>query len=168
MSSKRASAVAAPRLLRQYAPVFAALSDETRLSLLATFERGSSLLDLAIDRGLEDEPAGHYKTPACAGKRRPRPGRNGWPRVPVRTRAAAVGRGQGLSRSRLEAMGPSTSPTKEVGGNRRLGVAENSTNRRCPCSFCQPVIRQSSLLGEIRTHLLCRATAPVAAWIHSI
>lgn len=34
MSSKRARAVAAPRLLRRYAPVFAALSDETRLSLL--------------------------------------------------------------------------------------------------------------------------------------
>jgi DNA-binding transcriptional ArsR family regulator len=35
MSSKRARAVAAPRLLRQFVPVFAALSDETRLSLLA-------------------------------------------------------------------------------------------------------------------------------------
>jgi DNA-binding transcriptional ArsR family regulator len=34
MSSKRASAVAAPRLLRRHAPIFAALSDETRLSLL--------------------------------------------------------------------------------------------------------------------------------------
>jgi DNA-binding transcriptional ArsR family regulator len=35
MSSKRVRAVAAPRLLRQFVPVFAALSDETRLSLLA-------------------------------------------------------------------------------------------------------------------------------------
>ena len=35
MSSKRARAVAAPRLLRQYVPVFAALSDETRLLLVA-------------------------------------------------------------------------------------------------------------------------------------
>ncbi len=35
MSSKRANAVASPRLLRQYVAVFAALSDETRLSLLA-------------------------------------------------------------------------------------------------------------------------------------
>lgn len=34
MSGKQASAVAAPRLLRRYAPVFAALSDETRLSLV--------------------------------------------------------------------------------------------------------------------------------------
>jgi DNA-binding transcriptional ArsR family regulator len=34
MSGKRASAIAAPRVLRQYVPVFAALSDETRLSLL--------------------------------------------------------------------------------------------------------------------------------------
>lgn len=35
MSNKRASAIAAPRLLRHYVAVFAALSDETRLSLLA-------------------------------------------------------------------------------------------------------------------------------------
>lgn len=35
MSSKRASAVVAPRLLRQYVAIFAALSDETRLSLVA-------------------------------------------------------------------------------------------------------------------------------------
>lgn len=34
MSSKRASAIGAPRLLRRYVPVFAALSDETRLSLV--------------------------------------------------------------------------------------------------------------------------------------
>ncbi len=40
MSSKRANAVATPRLLRQHAPVFAALSDETRLSLLATLSAG--------------------------------------------------------------------------------------------------------------------------------
>jgi DNA-binding transcriptional ArsR family regulator len=40
MSGKRASAVADPRLLRQHAPVFAALSDETRLSLLATLSAG--------------------------------------------------------------------------------------------------------------------------------
>jgi DNA-binding transcriptional ArsR family regulator len=40
MSSKRASAVVDPRLLRQHAPVFAALSDETRLSLLATLSAG--------------------------------------------------------------------------------------------------------------------------------
>jgi DNA-binding transcriptional ArsR family regulator len=40
MSGKRASAVAAPRLLRQYVPVFAALSDATRLSLLATLSAG--------------------------------------------------------------------------------------------------------------------------------
>src|SRR5450432_3432418 len=40
MSGKRASAVAAPRLLRRHAPVFAALSDETRLSLLATLSAG--------------------------------------------------------------------------------------------------------------------------------
>jgi len=41
MSGKRARAVAAPRLLRQFAPVFAALSDETRLSLLATLSAGA-------------------------------------------------------------------------------------------------------------------------------
>jgi DNA-binding transcriptional ArsR family regulator len=35
MSSKRASVLVTPRLLRQYVAVFAALSDETRLSLLA-------------------------------------------------------------------------------------------------------------------------------------
>jgi DNA-binding transcriptional ArsR family regulator len=35
MSSKRANALTAPRLLRQYVAVFAALSDETRLALLA-------------------------------------------------------------------------------------------------------------------------------------
>jgi DNA-binding transcriptional ArsR family regulator len=35
MSSKRASAIATPRLLRQYVAIFTALSDETRLSLLA-------------------------------------------------------------------------------------------------------------------------------------
>ena len=40
MSRKRASAVADPRLLRRYAPVFTALSDETRLSLLATLSAG--------------------------------------------------------------------------------------------------------------------------------
>ncbi len=40
MSRKRASAVADPRLLRRHAPVFAALSDETRLSLLATLSAG--------------------------------------------------------------------------------------------------------------------------------
>lgn len=40
MSRKRASAVADPRLLRQHAPVFAALSDETRLSLLAALSAG--------------------------------------------------------------------------------------------------------------------------------
>ena len=34
MSNQRASAVAAPRLLRRYVAVFAALSDETRLSLV--------------------------------------------------------------------------------------------------------------------------------------
>ena len=40
MSSKGASAVANPRLFREHAPVFAALSDETRLSLLATLSAG--------------------------------------------------------------------------------------------------------------------------------
>ena len=40
MSGKRANAVADPRLLRRHAPVFAALSDETRLSLLATLSAG--------------------------------------------------------------------------------------------------------------------------------
>jgi DNA-binding transcriptional ArsR family regulator len=40
MSSKRTSAVADARLFRQHAPVFAALSDETRLSLLATLSAG--------------------------------------------------------------------------------------------------------------------------------
>jgi DNA-binding transcriptional ArsR family regulator len=40
MSSKRASAVADPRLLRQHAPVFAALSDETRLLLVAKLSDG--------------------------------------------------------------------------------------------------------------------------------
>jgi DNA-binding transcriptional ArsR family regulator len=40
MSGKRASAVADPRLVRRHAPVFAALSDETRLSLLATLSAG--------------------------------------------------------------------------------------------------------------------------------
>ncbi|MEY2494940.1 MAG: hypothetical protein QOJ45_1432 [Verrucomicrobiota bacterium] len=34
MSGKRASAIISPRLLRQYVPVFAALSDETRLLLV--------------------------------------------------------------------------------------------------------------------------------------
>lgn len=40
MSSKRARSVADPRLLHRHAPVFAALSDETRLSLLATLSAG--------------------------------------------------------------------------------------------------------------------------------
>lgn len=40
MSRKRASAVADPRLFRQHAPVFAALSDQTRLSLVATLSAG--------------------------------------------------------------------------------------------------------------------------------
>jgi DNA-binding transcriptional ArsR family regulator len=40
MSSKRANAVADPRLLRRHAPAFAALSDETRLSLLAALSAG--------------------------------------------------------------------------------------------------------------------------------
>lgn len=40
MSRKRASAAADLRLFRQHAPVFAALSDETRLSLLATLSAG--------------------------------------------------------------------------------------------------------------------------------
>jgi len=40
MSRNRASVVADPRLFRQHAPVFAALSDETRLSLLATLSAG--------------------------------------------------------------------------------------------------------------------------------
>lgn len=40
MSSKRASAVADQPLFRRHAPVFAALSDETRLSLLATLSAG--------------------------------------------------------------------------------------------------------------------------------
>ena len=40
MSSKRAKAIADPRAVRQHAPVFAALSDETRLSLLATLSAG--------------------------------------------------------------------------------------------------------------------------------
>ncbi|MEY2565190.1 MAG: hypothetical protein QOH88_3383 [Verrucomicrobiota bacterium] len=34
MSSKRARGVATPRRLRQFVPIFAALSDETRLSLV--------------------------------------------------------------------------------------------------------------------------------------
>ena len=51
MSSKRASAVAAPRLLRQYVAVFAALSDETRLSLLARLIDGvpCSISQLTVD-----------------------------------------------------------------------------------------------------------------------
>jgi DNA-binding transcriptional ArsR family regulator len=51
MSRKRASAVAAPRLLRQYVAVFAALSDETRLSLLATLSAGvpCSISQLSAD-----------------------------------------------------------------------------------------------------------------------
>ena len=40
MSGRRTNAVADPRLLRRHAPVFAALSDETRLSLLATLSAG--------------------------------------------------------------------------------------------------------------------------------
>ena len=35
MSSKQARAAATPRRLRQFVPIFAALSDETRLSLVA-------------------------------------------------------------------------------------------------------------------------------------
>ena len=40
MSRKRPNAVAEPRLPGRHAPVFAALSDETRLSLLATLSAG--------------------------------------------------------------------------------------------------------------------------------
>lgn len=40
MSRKRARSVADPRVFRQHAPVFAALSDETRLSLLAALSAG--------------------------------------------------------------------------------------------------------------------------------
>lgn len=51
MSSKRASAIADRRLLRQHVPVFAALSDETRLSLLATLSAGvpCSISQLSAD-----------------------------------------------------------------------------------------------------------------------
>ena len=51
MSRKRARAVAAPRLLRQYVAVFAALSDETRLSLLARLIDGvpCSISQLTVD-----------------------------------------------------------------------------------------------------------------------
>jgi DNA-binding transcriptional ArsR family regulator len=40
MSNKRARPIADPGLFRQHAPVFTALSDETRLSLLATLSAG--------------------------------------------------------------------------------------------------------------------------------
>jgi DNA-binding transcriptional ArsR family regulator len=51
MSSKRASVVADARLFRRHAPVFAALSDETRLSLLATLSAGvpRSISQLSLD-----------------------------------------------------------------------------------------------------------------------
>lgn len=51
MSSKSASAVADRRLLRRHAQVFAALSDETRLSLLATLSGGvpCSISQLSMD-----------------------------------------------------------------------------------------------------------------------
>jgi DNA-binding transcriptional ArsR family regulator len=51
MSSKRVNALAAPRLLRQYVAIFAALSDETRLSLLARLIDGvpSSISQLTED-----------------------------------------------------------------------------------------------------------------------
>jgi DNA-binding transcriptional ArsR family regulator len=51
MSGKRASTIGDPRRLRRHAPVFAALSDETRLSLLATLSAGvpCSITQLSAD-----------------------------------------------------------------------------------------------------------------------
>ncbi len=53
MSSRAASALASPRLLRRHVPVFAALSDETRLSLLARLSDGIPCSISRLTEGLK-------------------------------------------------------------------------------------------------------------------
>lgn len=53
MPSRTANALATPRLLRRHAPVFAALSDETRLTLLAKLSDGVPCSIARLGDGLE-------------------------------------------------------------------------------------------------------------------
>ena len=53
MPSRTAKALAAPRLLSRHAPVFAALSDETRLTLLAKLSDGVPCSIARLGDGLE-------------------------------------------------------------------------------------------------------------------
>ncbi len=53
MLSRTAKGLVAPRLLRRHAPVFAALSDETRLTLLAKLSDGAPCSITRLSHGLE-------------------------------------------------------------------------------------------------------------------
>ena len=53
MRSRTVKALAAPRLLRRHAPVFAALSDETRLTLLAKLSAGAPCSIARLGDGLD-------------------------------------------------------------------------------------------------------------------
>ncbi|MFL6531159.1 MAG: ArsR/SmtB family transcription factor [Chthoniobacterales bacterium] len=53
MLNRTAKALAAPRLLRRHAPVFAALSDETRLTLVAKLSDGAPRSIARLGDGLE-------------------------------------------------------------------------------------------------------------------
>ncbi len=53
MPSRTANALATPRVLRRHAPVFAALSDETRLTLLAKLSDGIPCSIARLRDGLE-------------------------------------------------------------------------------------------------------------------
>ncbi len=53
MPSRTANVLATPRLLRRHAPVFAALSDETRLTLLAKLSDGVPCSIARLGDGLE-------------------------------------------------------------------------------------------------------------------
>jgi len=53
MSSRTANALAASRLLRRHAPVFSALSDETRLTLLAKLSDGLPCSIARLGDGLQ-------------------------------------------------------------------------------------------------------------------
>ena len=53
MPNRTANALAAPRLLRRHAPVFAALSDETRLTLLAKLSHGVPCSISRLGDGME-------------------------------------------------------------------------------------------------------------------
>ena len=76
MSPKRPSRETAKQRPGAAAPVFAALGDKTRLSLVAKLSGGTASFHLRAHSRNQADPPGNHQAPARTGKRRDRPRRH--------------------------------------------------------------------------------------------